>query len=302
MQMMMCTPTFGHYLTLRQLSSFLDVPAADLKAVLLAQGVDAAVHDMFLKVFGIHKDTHGTGSGTSACWHLMGCGHLFTLQEADCMHLLSTHPQPTFWKARMWVHDGIEYFFEGCGPSVVLQIGNLNKDMARELQCRNCAGKRQQDWEWMRIESEATAVLRSKPHGELGAKFECVSCESIHIAVPLPSKSHTDGKRWTMDDKAVQLVHSSIADWASRAAAVPRRKTNVMTSSAHESYSPGPVQVAAMATVAVAGVGMEGSGEAAARADDVVREAAQAGGLPLPLSVPPRANNLQGVESFRSRD
>ncbi|CAM9963923.1 unnamed protein product, partial [Pylaiella littoralis] len=69
MQMMMCTPTFGHYLTLGQLSSFLDVPVADLKAVLLAPRMDAAVHDMFLKVFGIHKDTHGTDRGTSACWH-----------------------------------------------------------------------------------------------------------------------------------------------------------------------------------------------------------------------------------------
>lgn len=93
MQLMMCTPTYGHYLTVAQLSRFLDVPAADLQAVLLPFGTERCDHEMFLKVFGICRGRHGRDT----CWHLLGCGHLFMLQQADCMHLLSANPQPTFW-------------------------------------------------------------------------------------------------------------------------------------------------------------------------------------------------------------
>lgn len=92
----MSTSTWGKFLNLTQLENLLDVPAAELQGVLhwsARHGCSAGDHDLFLATFGIVRDEFKK----ERCWHLHGCGHLYTLGEDICMRLLSTQPQPEFW-------------------------------------------------------------------------------------------------------------------------------------------------------------------------------------------------------------
>ena len=92
--MLMSTPTYGHYLFLGELSRYLDVSARELKEVLQPHPCkNAEEHDIFLTTFGISRDKHYF----AACWHLLGCGHLYTLGHADCTRLLDARPNPTYW-------------------------------------------------------------------------------------------------------------------------------------------------------------------------------------------------------------
>ena len=95
MQALVSTPTFGKYLTLDQLQRYLDVPVGDLAGVLCtseAIGCSAEDHEMFLATFGIVHDTFRS----KTCWHLLGCGHVYTLGEEVCLRLLNARPQPEY--------------------------------------------------------------------------------------------------------------------------------------------------------------------------------------------------------------
>ena len=94
MQMMMSKSTYGHFLNLGEMSRFLDVPADGLQEVLQPVGPARFVdHNMFLNTLGIFRDQHAC----KPCWNLLGRGHLFTLGLDECMALLSSRFQPTFW-------------------------------------------------------------------------------------------------------------------------------------------------------------------------------------------------------------
>lgn len=101
----------------------------------------------------------------------------------------------------------------------VLDISNLTKEINRSLQCRNCEpnnprNAQRHEWEFMRVMSPGTSILSPEAPGELGVKFECANCESIHISVPLPAKGLVpEGRRWSTVDRAVQFVFGSVHAW-----------------------------------------------------------------------------------------
>ncbi|CAN0342121.1 unnamed protein product, partial [Laminaria digitata] len=217
MQMMMSKSTNGYFLNLVELSRFLDVPADGLREVLQPE-VKATIgdHEMFLKTFGISRERHLN----YPCWRLFGRGHLFTLGFEECTSLLNARLQPTFWTGQRWRAVGApENAPPGLQARDVLDISNLAKEIDRSLQCRNCEPNNPRNtprhgWDYMRVESPGTSILSPEAPGELGVKCECANCESIHIAVPLPAKGLVpDGKRWSMVDRAVQLVFGSVHAW-----------------------------------------------------------------------------------------
>ena len=91
----------------------------------------------------------------------------------------------------------------------VLDIGYLALDVLRSLQCRNCdpacpPNPQQHRWSYMRVEAEGTGTLSPEASSEFRVKFECLKCESIHMAFPLSAKglvtaedveSHGGGRR-----------------------------------------------------------------------------------------------------------
>ena len=94
MQMMMSTSTHGIFLSLDEMSRFLDVPKDALAEVLqpkLTSSIED--HEMFLKTFGIFRDRHFG----LPCWKLLGRGHLFTLGYDVRSSLLGATHQVTFW-------------------------------------------------------------------------------------------------------------------------------------------------------------------------------------------------------------
>lgn len=125
-------------------------------------------------------------------------------------------------------------------------------DVDRSLQCRKCPADRKKTpalhrWSFMRYESEATAAvaealppeLLPNDSRELRVNFECVGCESIHLAVPLP-------KGWSVDDEIVKLHFDELPCWIRQTRSATPRKTRAVVDGARGS----PVEVASSQTAA----------------------------------------------------
>ncbi len=102
---------------------------------------------------------------------------------------------------------------------------------------------------------------------------ECSKCESIHIAVPLPSKG--SGKPWSMADGAVRLIFAAIPKWVRRATGTPR-KSNVRAAGAHEAPTSDAAHEAATSVAAARSIADAALAEAAGGADEAERERVQA--------------------------
>lgn len=171
-----------------------------------------------------------------------------------------------------------EDFSGASKPRDVLGIVDLAKEVDRSLQCRNCEknctlNTPRHAWGWMPLESEGRATLSPEAPCELRVKFQCSKCESIHLAVPLPSKG--SGKPWSMADGAVRLIFAAIPKWVRRATGTPR-KSNVRAAGAHEAPTSDAAHQAATSVAAARSIADAALAEAAGGADEAERERVQA--------------------------
>jgi hypothetical protein len=114
-----------------------------------------------------------------------------------------------------WVIPRSNEHFAGFDSPAVFDLTTLASEVQESLHCRIChqsvaAG----DWAWQRLESKAHAILNPDGVVQLGVKFECIYCNAIHLAVPLPRhKGRGNGSLWASDDPGVDLVVRSLPSW-----------------------------------------------------------------------------------------
>lgn len=93
-------------------------------------------------------------------------------------------------------------------PEAIAEYKLLLFDIWSNARCRKCDDPPPgRGWDWMRLESAASAVFTPDDPPVLGTKFECGICGAIHLGVPLPEREGM-GRIWSHEDDAVKLALS----------------------------------------------------------------------------------------------